>query len=186
MNIKIGEYQCHSYYLDEDSYIDIFKYISNKLPKVENITTLSIIEKIIFQHIVLEMPLEGLIMINGYSLISADYEKSLEGKIEKIKIDNLKAGYVYLIDSDEGVKIGISRCPKKRYKQINIQMPFVCRSIESFPVLNMRETESYLHNKYRKNHKNGEWFNLTYKQQEEIKDYLTLLGDDVMAKDGIN
>lgn len=98
----------------------------------------------------------------------ADY---LEGEIEvyeamgKAKLDSQDnrsgdAGYVYLISSPHGYKIGKSRTPKKRYSVLKVAMPFSTRVVCVIETYKMSQLERDLHQRFDDKRINGEWFNL--------------------------
>lgn len=86
-----------------------------------------------------------------------------------------RPGYIYLVRADLGneyvkcpYKIGFSKTPTIRNKQLGTHMPFSTSLIHVFRVPDMRTAERELHQKYAKQRLNGEWFHLTQEQIEEI------------------
>jgi len=79
---------------------------------------------------------------------------------------------VYLLFTSYGIKIGKSKTPITRAKVIGTKLPFKVNKIKSYPVEDMTKTELFLHGEYRNYRLNGEWFNLSLKQVEEIDTYL--------------
>lgn len=70
--------------------------------------------------------------------------------------------YVYLIRNNESgnYKLGVSKHPKKRIKQLQTGNDEDLELIESFPSKYPTKVETALHNMYAPNRKRGEWFNL--------------------------
>jgi hypothetical protein len=75
-------------------------------------------------------------------------------------------GYVYLIGSPtfHWYKIGRSRLPHLRVKNIGIILPFKIELIATWFTVAERVLERELHEKYAANHINGEWFRFTAKE----------------------
>jgi len=70
--------------------------------------------------------------------------------------------YVYLIRAQENgmYKIGISKDPKKRIKQLQTGSNEDLVLIESYPTEYPTKIEIALHNKFSTSKKRGEWFSL--------------------------
>ena len=73
-----------------------------------------------------------------------------------------KPGHIYLIYGEETswYKIGQSKSPNIRLKQLGTQGPFRCRLVHSFGVTDMDGVESLLHERFSCKRAQGEWFNL--------------------------
>ena len=69
-------------------------------------------------------------------------------------------GYVYVIASIHGAKIGISICPKSRLIGIQTSLPFDVSLRVVFPVENMIKKERELHSMFKDKNIRGEWFML--------------------------
>ena len=83
-------------------------------------------------------------------------------------------GHVYLIHSDHGVKIGKTSNPGKRITTLRIQLPFKVTKTEIFEVENMDNVETFLHQKYKEERLNGEWFKLSKSQISEAKQIISM------------
>lgn len=70
--------------------------------------------------------------------------------------------YVYLIRAEENgmYKIGVSKDPKKRVKQLQTGSNEDLKLIESFASNHPHKVETALHNRFFPNKKRGEWFSL--------------------------
>lgn len=70
-------------------------------------------------------------------------------------------GYVYFIAYEyHGVKIGYTRNLQARFKQLQIASPFPLTLIGSIETYEPQELETYLHQYFKNNRINGEWFRL--------------------------
>lgn len=79
-------------------------------------------------------------------------------------------GFVYLLRADNGIyKIGCTKRPDARIKQLGIQLPYELEVICLLPAQDMRLLESKLHERFNERRVNGEWFQLTESDIEEIK-----------------
>lgn len=77
--------------------------------------------------------------------------------------------YVYLIHTDHGVKIGKSVNVKTRIKTVSSNLPFKVIHTEFFKVENHHKTEIHFHKKYESKRINGEWFDLSKRDIEDIR-----------------
>ena len=75
--------------------------------------------------------------------------------------------YVYLIRSEETgmYKVGVSKHPKKRIKQLQTGNSEDLTLIHSFPSHYPHKVEVALHNGYAPNKKRGEWFGLGLEEE---------------------
>lgn len=81
-----------------------------------------------------------------------------------------RPGYVYVLRSDNGkFKIGKTGDPKNRFKTLGIQLPYKLETVMCLSVDDMDDTESFLHLKYANQRLNGEWFELSNSDIEEIR-----------------
>lgn len=94
-------------------------------------------------------------------------------EVSKSRTINQYGSYVYLIHSDHGVKIGKSKTPRNRIKNVSTQMPFNVKKTESFKVNHMSNCEKYLHDYFKEKRLNGEWFDLNNKDIEFCRKFLT-------------
>lgn len=95
-----------------------------------------------------------------YALMIKYFTATTKTIMDEIKIVGCE-GYVYLIHSEHGTKIGKSKRPIQRIAQLQTQMPFIFKYIENTFVENCSETETYLHKEFASKRLNGEWFNLS-------------------------
>lgn len=102
-----------------------------------------------------------------------NYENK-EGKKHKV----LNKGCVYLVKLDKHYKIGISKKPKDRLKEFTL-LPYELEDVIIKEVNNYERVEEELHTKYKDFRVRGEWFELSLKQVEEIKQYLESLAKEV-------
>ena len=89
--------------------------------------------------------------------------------------------YVYLIRNQESgtYKLGVSKHPEQRVKELQTGNDDDIVLIESFQSKYPTKVETALHNKYAPNRKRGEWFNL-YLENE-----LTFKSDCVKIEENI-
>ena len=79
-------------------------------------------------------------------------------------------GYVYLLQADNGTyKIGRTKSPNSRFKQLGILLPYQLETICLIHTQNMSILENQLHARFAKKHVNGEWFKLDKEDIEYIK-----------------
>lgn len=78
-------------------------------------------------------------------------------------------GYVYVITSSHGTKIGISICPESRLFSIRVSVPFDIHLSVVIPTDNMLKMERSLHSKFADKHIRGEWFVLDNNDIEWLK-----------------
>lgn len=93
-----------------------------------------------------------------------DYCESLEredlNSSPVIPVDH--SGFVYLIHGgDHNYKIGYSKNPEERCKQLSVGRVSRLELIHSFPADDAREAEQQLHEYYHGSRIIGEWFNLS-------------------------
>lgn len=78
-------------------------------------------------------------------------------------------GYVYLLQSERGYKIGKSKSPGKRVETLGVVLPFPIDTVALIKTPNMGQLELELHNHFADKRINGEWFALTPEDVEYIK-----------------
>lgn len=78
--------------------------------------------------------------------------------------------YVYLMQSLENgyYKIGASKNPQKRIEQLQTGNSSKIKLINKFLTEFSTKIESSLHNLYSHTQKNGEWFDLSIKEEQEF------------------
>ena len=74
--------------------------------------------------------------------------------------------YIYLIQSQEDgyYKIGVSKHPKKRVKQLQTGNSSELKLIESYQSEHANQIERSLHRRYSYLKKEGEWFDMSIKE----------------------
>jgi hypothetical protein len=70
-------------------------------------------------------------------------------------------GYVYLLRSEHGHKIGRTRQIEQRMSAFGLQLPFPVELIHTIACEDMYQAERELHNRFAHLRINGEWFNLS-------------------------
>jgi len=90
--------------------------------------------------------------------------------------------YIYLIQSQEDgyYKIGVSKHPKKRVKQLQTGNSSELKLIESFQSEHAHQVERALQRRYSYLKKEGEWFDLS------IKEDVSFLTDCKQIEESIN
>lgn len=73
---------------------------------------------------------------------------------------NSFAGYIYVIKSDYGYKIGKTKSLKNRSQLFSVKLPFDFDMVFTFFTSDYSSLESALHNMFKHKRTNGEWFNL--------------------------
>jgi hypothetical protein len=79
-----------------------------------------------------------------------------------------RSGYVYVIKSPYGVKIGCSIEPEKRAKAIDASVPFNTSIVAIIPCEDMYLVENRLHREFKPKRIKGEWFSLNENDLAEI------------------
>jgi len=85
---------------------------------------------------------------------------------------------IYLIRHNSGaVKIGYSKNPERRVRALDV-MPYPVVELEfSKRVRDAKSVERELHERYSDKQIRGEWFDLTETEVEELKKWLTTVGE---------
>jgi len=78
-------------------------------------------------------------------------------------------GYIYLLKSAYGYKIGKSKNPKNRNNFFGVKLPFEVEMIKTIQIENYHQVEKDLHKHFENKHLNGEWFDLTEEEVEEFE-----------------
>lgn len=84
-------------------------------------------------------------------------EPDRDGKLEAIP----HVGFVYLLRAGPFYKIGKSKDPEKRIKQIKLQLPYPVEIVHVVASSNMSYLETHWHKQFSEKRTNGEWFLLT-------------------------
>lgn len=83
--------------------------------------------------------------------------------------NNIGYGFIYVIKSDLGYKIGKTKNIDDRLKIFNVKLPFQWQFYMLYPSLIYSEIEIALHTVFSKDNINGEWFNLNQQDLDSIK-----------------
>lgn len=81
-------------------------------------------------------------------------------------------GFIYLVKSIHGYKIGQTKKPKKRFEIFSVKLPFKIEILRMVEVNNYLDVEKGLHLTFQNNHLNGEWFDMS-KQDIQLFDSIT-------------
>lgn len=92
-------------------------------------------------------------------------------------------GYIYIIGSEFGFKIGLATNYISRFSSIQTASPVDLELKRAFLVHNMEIVEKNLHQLFKKKHLRGEWFDLNDNDLNTIEKYLTLNNFLVMQVD---
>ena len=108
------------------------------------------------------------------SVISTeDYKKLISKPKEEEYVDDDGAqGFIYIIKSEYGYKIGLSKNIKDRLKLFGVKLPFPIEVVGYYKVGNMHKMELHIHNLYKSKRLNGEWFTL---DEKDLVDISTIL-----------
>ncbi len=69
--------------------------------------------------------------------------------------------YVYFIGNEDSIKIGLSKRPKDRVKEVQVGNPKPIKLLASIQCVDSFATEKWLHELFAQSHISGEWFNHT-------------------------
>ena len=108
--------------------------------------------------------------VDRSGLYSLNEALSLFKKDEKK--DLIRTGYIYILKSDYGYKIGLSAKIRDRLQLFSVKLPFKFEILGYYKVKDMYYAESHLHKKYQKFRIRGEWFKLQKKDIEDCIDFL--------------
>ena len=76
---------------------------------------------------------------------------------------NSEIGFCYIIRSEYGYKIGMSKSIHSRSKTFNVKLPFQWEFREVYALERYKDMEKMLHELFESKHINGEWFDLSEK-----------------------
>lgn len=85
---------------------------------------------------------------------------------------NREAGFVYILKSEFGYKIGKSKDISKRNKIFEVKLPFPFKITHYIKTIHYHLLEKQLHEKYHDKLINGEWFELNENDINELRVYL--------------
>ena len=107
-------------------------------------------------------------LIISYKLV---FEKEIKESVLKSKLKPI-SGYVYIIQSDYGYKIGKTTDIKQRLNDFGVKLPFKHWLHSYVYTENYSELEKELHDYFSDIRLNGEWFDLKDADFEEIDIFL--------------
>jgi len=139
----------------------IYNYIvedSPKDPKIIKATT----QNFIFCYTIFPDKSSSLEMI-----VLSKFKRDYDSNFLALKVARL-TGYVYFITSPYGVKIGCTYRLNQRLKTFDVKLPFKVDLHSYVECPNHSKLESTLHNLLSHKRLNGEWFNLTESDFQEI------------------
>ena len=119
------------------------------------------------------------LMNKGSSLFEAGFLVMLHSntfdKGTTDKIAKTRSGFIYILRTSGGTKIGRTASKDKRYQELITNIPYDVLSWDIFPVKDMYSEEKNLHRKYKEKNINREWFDLNWQDYQQIKDALSPL-----------
>ena len=98
---------------------------------------------------------------------SEDLKTIREKRSKEFQGKKTDVGFIYLIKSKYGYKIGKSKKIQDRLSLFNVKLPFKIDVIGYYKVESMSEMETFLHKKYKNLRLEGEWFNLKEKEKKK-------------------
>lgn len=105
-----------------------------------------------------------------YIRLATYIDKCLESSPPPPKQPVTHPGYVYLIQSEHGYKIGRSNNPDNRFKAFETKLPFDVELICVHKTDDMIALERRLHDRFADKRLNGEWFDLSEGDVQFIRD----------------
>ncbi|MCG6146630.1 GIY-YIG nuclease family protein [Leptospira bandrabouensis] len=93
-----------------------------------------------------------------------------QNRIKKAKAED--KGFIYILKSEFGYKIGKTKKPKERHAHFTVKLPFNFEKVFEIEVIGYHQREKDLHDLYNVKRINGEWFNLTESDLIKIKEFL--------------
>lgn len=115
----------------------------------------------------------------SYSLIEISHDSMPERRVFKMKRKSKKVftkkeeqkneGYVYLVHTSLGLKIGHSKKPIQRLHYFQTKLPLDITHIDMYYVNDRFHVEKVLHEEFEAKLKKGEWYNLDAKDIEKAK-----------------
>lgn len=89
----------------------------------------------------------------------------------KVNLKKKDFGYIYILKSSHGYKIGKTKDVEVRLKTLRAQLPFELELVHSFNCENMSGKESILHKLFSHKKIKGEWFDLDEDDVMMIKEF---------------
>lgn len=91
--------------------------------------------------------------------------------VGSVPLQNDRAGYVYLIHSVHGYKIGKTKRMKERSQLFSVKLPFEIDVVHYAWFEDYSIAEAALHRRFREQRLGGEWFQLTPADVQAIKEF---------------
>ena len=92
-----------------------------------------------------------------------------------------RKGYVYILQSEHGYKIGKTKNYRGRLSLFTVKLPFEFELLRLYSSDNYQELETQLHNMFRPKLINGEWYTLSDADMADIDVYVKEAGCTVMT-----
>lgn len=97
-----------------------------------------------------------------FKINNAEFKLNRCGELENLIpiYPNEKLNFIYIIQSELGVKIGRTKNIDNRANIFNVKLPFDWHFYKIFAIRKTKKMEKFLHFILKNYHKNGEWFDL--------------------------
>jgi len=90
--------------------------------------------------------------------------------VSRIKMsDTKRCGFVYLIESEYGYKIGRTKNVRSRTQLFGVKLPFPIRLVHIIETTDYVALERDMHHYFKDKRLEGEWFDLTAPEVQAIK-----------------
>lgn len=109
-----------------------------------------------------------------------DTEYNLKNVLPSPFCEKLKKGFVYTLHSDFGYKIGSTKNLRKRIDFFKIKLPFKWHCDLLVSLYEYKEYEKFLLKYYKDYNINGEWFDLTESDMDNIRKMKTSFKDELL------
>jgi hypothetical protein len=152
--------------LQEAGYIDIYYDLLIGSKAIENRIIVPKSSSLTIDYLKARPEYDNVITISEYK------ELTSTPKEEKYIDDDGAQGFIYIIKSEYGYKIGLSKNIKDRLKLFGVKLPFPIEVVGYHKVGNMHKMELHIHKLYKSKRLNGEWFTL---DEKDLVDISTIL-----------
>lgn len=90
--------------------------------------------------------------------------------------------YIYLIQSQEEgyYKIGISKSPQRRIKELQTGNSSKLKLVETYQTEYAEKIEGALHRRYSHYHKEGEWFNMSISEEASFIKNCKIIEENIL------
>ena len=96
--------------------------------------------------------------------------KAMRGMIADLR--DTRKGFIYVIKSEYGHKIGKTKNYESRLNLFNVKLPFDFEIVRLYASSNYHEDETFLHSFFGEQVLNGEWYNLSDNDIESIDEHM--------------